>query len=96
MKVGNDNRDLCAGDDKDNQHNKEESKDEVDLRQPNCGHDKEEFDKDGAKRKNSTDKNARDWVKIPWLRRNLTRNVVYLDGEFYFVSFESIKRTYSN
>jgi len=81
--------DLGTSDDENDENDEEETKEVVELMQPDGRHDKEEFDEDCSKRKDSSHEDREDRIHVPHLIRNLSWNLVGAHWNFHFRSFET-------
>jgi len=89
LEITHDDSDLRASDDEYDEDNEKETKEVVELMQPNGGHNEEKFDEDCTKWKDSSHQNREDWIHVPYLIRNLSWDLVGSHWNFHFRFFKA-------
>jgi len=80
LEVAHHDGDLGASENQNDKHNRQETKDVVELVQPERREDEEEFDEDSTEWKNASHQNREGWLHIPDLLGDLSWDLVGSHG----------------
>lgn len=96
LKVTHHDCDFGARDDENDKNESEETKDVIELLEPYARENEEELNENGAKRKNTTDKNGCNVAHVPRLRGDLPGNLVGAHRLFERLALETHVATYES
>jgi len=90
LEVTHDDCDFSASEDENNEDDGQESKDVIELMQPDRRENEEEFDEDGTERKNASHENGEKGFHVPNLFGNLSWDLIGSNTNFLRGFLESI------